>query len=268
MSKYALLGATGQVGRSVLKVLLESSTSTGTKKQINVLVRSRSRFEKQLQTHDFKSLDHSAIETFEAADVSDVEILARCTRGTRAVFMCVALAKNMPGCTIAQDRVKAVIGALQKFREDGGAGKLPRLVILSSAEAEIEPHFSKGIPRPTGPILYAANSNLYNDLIAAERYLRQHQDWVNFCIVKAGGLSWDIARGREVRFGRQQTFISYADLAGGMLEVADEESDKYDGKNLSVVSSGSGAKIEYSSGSLLLIGLMVHFFPALYSWVY
>lgn len=165
--------------------------------------------------------------------------------------MCVALAKNMPGCTIAQDQAKAVIGALQKFREDGGAGKLPRLVILSSAKAEVEPHFSKGIPRPTRPILYAANSNLYNDLIAAERYLRQHQDWVDFCIVKAGGPSWDIARGREVRFGKQQTFISYADLAGGMLEVADEESDKYDRKNLSVVSSAGGAKIEYSSGPLL-----------------
>ena len=109
---------------------------------------------------------------------------------------------------------------------------------------------------------------MYNDLVAAESYLRQHEDWVDFCIVKSGGISWDVARGHEISFDRQQTFISYEDLAGGMLEVANEESNKYNGENVSVLSPGGKARIEFSSGPLLFRGLLVHLFPALHDRVY
>jgi len=71
-----------------------------------------------------------------------------------------------------------------------------------------------------------------------------------------------------VRFNKQQTFISYPGLAAGMLEIADEESEKCNGKSVSVVNPGGGAKIEYSSVPLLFEGLLVHVFPLLHSWLY
>lgn len=143
---------------------------------------------------------------------------------------------------------------------------LPRLVVLSSAETEEVPFFSKDIPWPIRNTLFAANGFIYKDLIAAEKYLRQHEDWLRFCIVKSGGISVDVAGGHEVRFDKQQTFTSYADLAGGMLDVAEEEGDKYDGKNVSVISSRQ-ARPEYDNAPLLLRGLLVYWFPWLYSWL-
>jgi len=152
-------------------------------------------------------MDHSLVQIFETVDISDIDVLVNCIRGSKAIFLCVTTGNSVPGCT-------------PRLEEDGGAEKLPRLVMLSLVEAEVKPYFWKDFPGPIRSISYAANSNLYNDLVAVERHLRQYRDWVNFCIVKPGDILWDIARGHEVRFDKQQTFISYTDLAAGMLEVA------------------------------------------------
>lgn len=268
MSSYSLLGATGQIGSEVLRVLLEMSSTTTTKLEIKVLVRSRAKLEKQFQTESFSKFDTSNVEIFEAKDVTDEEALAKCMKGTRAVFMCAAGSTNKPQTTIAQDQAKAVLSALRILQREDRAAKLPRMIVLSSAEAEETPHFSADIPWPMRNILFAANSNLYNDLIATEKYLRSQGDWFDFCIMKSGGISKDIARGHEVSFDKQQTFISYADLAGAMIDIASDDSSKYNGRNVSVLSPGGKARVQWENGPLLLKGLLIHFFPFLYTWFY
>lgn len=266
MSSYSLLGATGQVGGEVLRVLLEMSSIM--KPKINVLVRSKAKLEKQLQTESFQQFDTSNVEVFEAGGVTDIKSLAKCIKGTRALFMCAAGSTNKPGSTIAQDQAKAVISALRVLQEEDEAAKLPRLVVLSSAEAEETPYFSADIPWPMRNILFAANSHLYVDLIAAEKFLQSQGDWFDFCIIKSGGISKDIARGHQVSFDKQQTFISYTDLAGGMIDVANDESSKYNGRNVSVLSPGGKARVEWASVPLLFKGLLIHLFPFLYTWFY
>lgn len=272
MSGYAILGATGQVGGSVLKALLERSNSQSKEnpnQSIRVLVRSQAKFEKQLQRPNFSSLDHSSVEVVESADISKVDKLVECIANTRAVFLCVAAVNNQPGCSVSQDAVNAVISALRHIHDDPQyRGKLPRLVILSSAEAEEVPHLSANIPWPMRSVLFSANSNIYNDLIAAEKILRKERDWIDFTIVKPGGLSWDVAKGHKLSFDEQQTFISYADMVNGMIEVADEESSRYEGRNVSVLVPSGGAKAAYENAPLLFKGLLVHFFPFLYSWLF
>lgn len=273
MSTYAILGATGQVGRTVLKGLLERSqteSETTQQSKIHVLVRSESKFEKQLKTSEFASLDRSAIHVFESSDISNIDILSQCIRDTKAVFLCVAAPNNKPGCSIAQDQSKAAIAALRQIKDNsnGQTSKLPRLVVLSSAEAEETPYLSANIPWLMRNILFTANSNVYKDLIAAEKLLRAESDWVEFAIMKPGGLSWDIARGHQLSLDHQQTFISYADLINGMIEVADASSGRYDGKCVSVVVPGGKAKAAYENGPLLLKGILVHFIPWLYGWLF
>lgn len=266
---YAILGATGQVGRSVLKGLLQKSQNTP-ETSIHVLVRSKAKFEKQLQTPEFASLSCSSVKIFESSDISNIDLLSECIRGTKAVFLCVAASNNKPGCSIAQEQAKAAISALRQLDDSDGQGKtkLPRLVVLSSAEAEETIHFSRSLPWLIRNILFTANSNVYNDLIAAEKLLRAETDWIDFVIMKPGGLSWDIARGHEISFDREQTYISYADLVNGMIEVADETDGKYDGRCVSVVVPSGSAKTAYENLPLLFKGILVHFFPGLYGWLF
>lgn len=272
MSNYAILGATGQVGGTVLKALLEKSktqSNNHSNQEIHVLVRSQTKLEKQLQSSDFASLDISSVKVFESEDISNVHNLAKCIANTKAVFACVAAVNNQPGVTISQDTIKAVITALRQLKDDSTyRGKLPRLVVLSSAEAEDVPHLSAGLPWLARKMLYSANSNVYNDLIAAEKLLRRESDWIDFTIMKPGGLSWDVARGHTLSFDEQQTFISYADLVNGMVEVADEESTKYEGRNVSVLVPSGSAKVAYENMPMLFKGILVSIFPFLYRWLF
>lgn len=270
MSNYAILGATGQVGGAVLKGLLgklnKQQSSNTSNPKIHVLVRSKSKLEDQFQTPEFASLDHSIVRIFESPDISNVDDLVQCITNTRVVFQCVAAPNNQPGCTISQDTTNAVISAYRRLKDTGN--KVPRLIVLSSAEAEETPFLSANIPRPMRATLFTANSYVYNDLIAAEKILRKESDWIEFTIMKPGGLSWDVAKGHRISFDEQQTFISYADLVNGMLEVADEESSKYEGRNVSVLVPGGGAPTAYENLPLLFKGVLVHFFPFLYRWLF
>lgn len=272
MADYAILGGTGQIGRSILRLLLERSQvqpDTAAKQQIHVFVRSRTRLEKQLKTPEFASLDQSPIRTFHSEDVSDIDTLVECIRGTNAAFLCVAVPNNRPGCTIAQEQNNAVISALRQIeKENTQRRKLPRLIMISSAEAEEIRHLSRNIPWPVYRFLFTANSHAYRDLIAAEKILRQESDWIDFVVVKPGGLSWDVAKGHKLSCEEQQTFISFADLAGGMVEAADEESDQYRGRSVSVLVPSGGVKPAYASASILLRGFLVHFFPRMYGWLF
>ncbi|KPI36058.1 Averufin oxidase-like protein [Cyphellophora attinorum] len=275
-STYSLLGATGQVGGSVLQSLLSQQPIP----KINVLVRSRSKLQAQLKTAPYSRLDTSTITIFETSSgVSDIDTLSKCIQRTEAVFLCAAASTNKPGTTVAQDQAKAVVAALRSIREQGSRSsptKLPRLVVLSSAEAEETPYFSASIPWPIRPILFASNYHIYVDLIAAEVYLHQERkfdgdDWFEFTMVKPGGLSHDISRGDALSFDTQQTFLSYVDLANAMVEVAsgdDAEFGKYNGRAVSVVSPGGKAKVELGSGPLLFKGLLVYVVPWLHDWLF
>ena len=267
MSAYALLGATGNVGGEILRVLLESTSSSPSKPQIKALVRSKAKLEKQLQTDRFRNFDHSNVEISEAADIFETEVLANCLRRTKAVFMCAAAQRNEPSCSIAQRQAKAVLSALEALRKEDSHAKLPRLVMLSSAEAEEIPHFSAEIPWPFRSILFNSNYFIYKDLIAAEKYIRNQGDWFDYCIVKPGGISWDISRGHELRFDIQQTFISYVDVVSGMIELADDETGRYNERNVSIISPGGKAKTAIENVPMLFKGLLITYFPFLHEWI-
>lgn len=256
MTSYAVLGATGNCGGSLVQVLLQSPNN-----KIHAYCRNKAKLMSKIP----EVVDNKNVQIFEGR-VEDVDLLAECIRGCRAVFLAVAETDNTPGCHIAQDTAHGVIPALQKLKAEGAAGsKMPKIIVLSSAT--IDEHLCRGLPKWFLPIILRAASNIYIDLRAAERYLRAQQDWVSTIFIKPGGLSVDKQKGHKLSLDEQESFISYLDLAAAMVEVANSDDDRYDMKNVSVVNTGGSAEFPKGTPMGILKGLLTHFFPWLHSYL-
>ena len=288
---YAILGATGQTGGSVLQVLAAERPDV----HINCLVRSRPKLErmypqivpaKQQQQPSSSPSSSSKVKVFEG-QISDIPVLTDCIRGTSAVFLCVASPDNKPHLRIARDQAEAVVAALEALRaekqqeQQSGKGEksgaamaakttttgLPLLVMLSSAETD-EERFCADLPWAARRVLFSANWWIYTDLIAAERYLRSpERSWVDVVFVKPGGISTDARRGHVLSTEGSQTFVSFLDVAGGMVQCAEEGAAQWAGGSVSVLSRGK-AKVELSSGPLLLRNMLCTWVPWLYPWLF
>lgn len=256
MASYAILGATGNTGLSLLEQLGKSSNNT-----IHALVRSRSKLERLYPIND----SNANLKVFEG-NIADVDTVAQCLAGTKAAFLAVAVNDNVPGCSIAYDTANSVVAALKSLRSDDAAFKPPRLIVLSSAT--MDDKFWSGVASFFHPILRYALSHVYDDLSRAEKFLREQEDWLSCTFVMPGGLVHDVQKGHELSTTRQQTFVSFLDLAAAMIEVADEESEKWDMQNVSVVlKDGQKAKIVWGVPFFMVLGLLCTWFPGLYPYL-
>ncbi len=250
MSAYAILGATGQVGSSILQLL-----SSSPKTHINVLVRSRSK----LNTSFPHLSTNPQIRVFEGS-ISDAPTLSQCLANTKVAFLAVATTDNKPGVSISLDTAHAVVSALQGLRHEDPGFKPPRLIVLSSASLDAK--FWRGVPEFVHKVMYAANFYIYEDLARAEEYLREQGDWLDVVFVMPGGLTHDVQRGHKLSTEKQQTFISFLDLAGGMIEVGDAEGGRREGGHVSVVlREGRWARFEWWAPVVLAKGLLCYLFP-------
>lgn len=244
---------------------------------VNCLVRSRPKLERMYPQVVASS---KQVKVFEG-DVSDVPLLTDCIRGTSAVFLCVASPTNKPHLRIARDQAEAVVAALEALRaeqqrqqqrqqQQQQTGKqsphLPLLVMLSSAETD-EARFCADIPWLARRFLFAANWWVYTDLIAAEKYLLERSGLVDAVFIKPGGISTDRRRGHVLSTEGSQTFVSFLDVAGGMVQCAEEGSARWAGQSVSVLSRDK-AKVEWASGPVLLRNMVCTWVPWLYPWLF
>ncbi|KAI4718728.1 hypothetical protein E4T48_05002 [Aureobasidium sp. EXF-10727] len=254
MPTYAVLGATGNTGQSLLKVLTQNPAN-----KIHAYCRSASK----LQTLQPEIVANSNVKVFEG-NLNDTKIIADCIKDTHAVFLAVAVSGNVPGNTIAQDTARVVIAASRSLRTSSAATKLPKLVVLSAVPTE--PAFAKEMPALALALLFRAESNIYNDLIAAEALLRKEQDWLSVTFVKPGALSVDTQKGHKITMQAAKGVISFMDLAAAMVEVADS-GDAYDWKAVSVDPVAADVAFPWQNLPLLVKGLLYHFFPWAYAWL-
>jgi putative NADH-flavin reductase len=252
MPSYAVLGATGNTGQSLLNVLSQSPDN-----EIHAYVRSKS---KMLRLSPELSAAQN-VRIFEG-DLDDVSLISECISGTTAVFMAVAVSDNVPGCTIAQDTAHVVVAAMEKLRSRDPDVKLPRIIVLSSAS--LDDYLCRDLPHFVHWMLFTCCSNVYADLIKAEQYLRSQESWITSTFIKPGGLVHDDQKGHMLSTETQQTFLSFLDLAAGMVEVADTEGDKWDMKNVSVLPTAKDVKFEWMAPINLVKGLLCHFFSSAY----
>ena len=258
MATYAILGSTGNCGSALIKNLLQSPQN-----KIHAYCRDRTKLHRLLP----QIVDNKQVQVFEGS-IYDVELMTDCVRGTKAVFLVVTTNDNIPRCRVSQDSATAVIEALQKTKRESGPGlKLPKLVLLSSAT--IDDHLSRDMPSWFRPIMLTAASHVYTDLRRTEEFLRSHESWVSTIFIKPAGLSPDISRGHRLTLDEEESFISYLDLSAGMIEAADDDVGRYDGRNVCVVNQKRGVGAKFPSGTpmCILMGLARHFCPWLHPYL-
>ena len=254
MATYAVIGATGACGGSIVEVLLQSPD-----KKIRAFVRSKKKLLGQKP-----ELETSPNVSIYEGQLKEINLLTEFISGTNAVFLAAGATNNIPGCDVARELNKSVVAALETIRQKDPQARLPQLIILSSASLEKDlmkdfPHFAHGI-------LSKAAGYIYADLRLAEEYLRSHE-WIKQVYIKPGGLVLDSPKGHILSTERQQTFLSYADLAAGMVEVADADDDKWDLKNVSVLPAAPGTRVEWRIPYFFLVGMLYWYLPFTYTYL-
>ena len=259
MVTYAVLGSTGNCGSALIQNLLQSPQN-----KVHAYCRNKAKLHRLLP----QVVENKQVQVFEGS-IYDVELMADCVRGdVKAVFLVVTTNDNIPGCRVSQDSAAAVVQALEKIKAESGPGlKLPKLVLLSSAT--IDDHLSRDMPGWFRPIMLAAASHVYADLRRTEEFLRSHADWVSTIFIKPAGLSPDVSRGHRLTLDEEESFVSYLDLSAGMIEAADDDEGRYDGRNVGVVNQkrGVGARFPRGTPMCILMGLARNFFPWLHPYL-
>ncbi|KAK5075026.1 Oxidoreductase dmxR7 [Lithohypha guttulata] len=254
---YAVLGSTGNCGSALIQNLLERPNV-----KVNAYCRNRNKLFRLLP----EVVDNKRVKVFEG-NINDAQLMANCVRGCKVVYMTVTSNDNIPGCSLSEDTARAVIAGLEKIKAEGKAGVvMPKVVLLSSAT--IDDHLARKMPWWFRPIMLTAASYVYDDLRRTENFLRSHADWVTTIFIKPGGLSIDIKRGHRLSFDEEDTFISYYDLAGAMMEAGDDPEGRYDMRNVGVKNSGKeGAKFPAGTPQCILMGLVRHYFPFMHPYL-
>lgn len=253
--RYAILGSTGNCGTAVIQQLLRHHDIG-----ISAYCRNRDKLLRLLP-----EVAHSKKVEIFAGDINDVGLLSRCVAGCQAVFLLASTNDNVPGCNISQTLAIGLIAALESLRAAHPITFVaPKLVLLSSAT--VDDHLSRHMPY-FRPIMLRAASNVYEDLRRTETYLRAREDWLTTIYIKPGGLSIDIQRGHRLSLDDEETFLSYQDLAAGMLEAVGDTSGKWDLKNVGVVNANGKAKFAPGTPRCIVLGLVRHYFPFLHPYL-
>ncbi|RMZ74760.1 hypothetical protein DV737_g5766, partial [Chaetothyriales sp. CBS 132003] len=241
--RYGVFGATGNCGTAILQHLFKIP---------NVEINAYCRNKQKLIALSPQVVDDKKVKIFEGS-IKDVDLLVRCVRGCQTVFLLASTNDNVPGCRISQDLALSIVTALKKCKAEDVDYQPPKLVLLSSAT--IDDYLSRKIPY-FRPIMLRAASNIYEDLRRTEAFLRSQEDWLTTIYIKPGGLSCDIQRGHKLSLHEEETFLSYMDLAAGMLEAANDTTGQWDGKNVGVINAGQKAKFARGTPECIFWGLV------------
>ena len=261
MATYAVLGATGHCGTALIDNLLRTEGA-----QINAYCRNKTKLIQKTP----QVATNKRVQIYQGS-IYDIDLLADCIRGTRAIFHVVATNDNVPGCNVGLETAKNIVSALEKLktasRNEGSSPDVPPPKIILLSSGTIDDHLSRHEPWWLRSILLTSASHVYADLRRTEAYLRAEQDVVKTVFIKPGGLSVDVQRGHQLDLDHDESFVSYLDLAAGMIEAADDQEGRFEMRNVSVVNKNGAARFPKGTPLCILTGLARHFFPFLHDYL-
>jgi putative NADH-flavin reductase len=256
MGAYAVLGATGNCGIALIKILLQSSQN-----KIHAYCRNKVKLLNLIP----EAASNEQVEIFDG-NFEDISLMVATITGCHAVFLCISTNDNIPGCRLAQDSAVAVIDALKQLKAESLAQfEVPKLVLLSSATLDYQ--LSLNTPPLVRAILLRSASQVYEDLRVAEKFLREQESWVKTIFIKPGGLSLDVQKGHVLSFTEEKSPLSYLDLAAAMIEAVDDREGKYDMKNVGVTYLKEQAKFPRGAPMCISMGLVRHYLPFLHPYL-
>lgn len=250
MPTYAILGTTGKTGGSILQLLLKAPNN-----KVNVYVRSKSKLHSQVPNLG----DNKAVQVFEGA-LTDINVMASCLANVDVIFSAIGENENVPGSHMTQDAAQAIVAALCQDGFAESRKKVPKVILLSTMS--LNPTLTAHEPKILQWVLARAFYNAYADVERAMDYLRLHKSWLNVTFIQPGALIEGEQKGHRLSMEDSGGgFVSYLDLAAGMIEVA--QSDKYDGKGVSVAPTTDNKKFEWAAAGRIVRGLVWYFLPPL-----
>lgn len=266
MPTYAIIGATGATGSALLTLLLNKTPKT----TIHAYARSK----KKLLSQQPSLVSNSSVRIFDGS-LTDVPLIASCVLGVDAIFAVIGVNENVPGIHLAQDTAHTLVAALcynshtrrgESKTNESDATSSPQVIFLSSST--LNPDMCVEVPRPVHWLLSTAFSHTYADLALAESYLRLHRSWLHATFIQPGGLVEEKQKGHELRLhGLEKkagsAFMSYLDLAAGMIEVA-ESPGKYDWAGVGVIPTSTNVPMEWKVPLRVVAGVTCAYVPWMY----
>ncbi len=115
-------------------------------------------------------------------------------------------------------------------------------------------------------IIWTGFSHIYKDLQRAQAYYELHRLWMTATFVQPGALTHDKQSGHEVMIGTKKSFLSFLDLAAGMIECGskDKTDTEWDWQGVTVIPTGK-SKFNPKAPLMILRGSVWTIFPQLYS---
>ncbi|KAL4898961.1 Averufin oxidase A [Aspergillus multicolor] len=244
MPTYALLGATGATGSSILRHLLHSEFPENL--TINILVRHKS---KLLSAFPDLALDNprsprptpSRTICIHEGTSTNPNILQPVIANASVVFNCVAQNGSPMGTTLVQDTAAALLAATR--RQPQPPGRRSPLTVIQLRSASLNPVLAAQVPRFVHRIVSFCLAAGYDDLRRAcalyERAARE--ELLRYVFVDPPTLHDALgtrATGyRLITVEEQAVCLSYADLGVAMCEIADRV-DELQGRAIGVTATG------------------------------
>ncbi|UJO25204.1 Averufin oxidase A [Fulvia fulva] len=225
MPTYALLGATGATGSSVLRCLLAAPPPD---LELNILVRSKSKLLKP-----FPSLANRtdfAIRIVEGAS-TNTAALQQCLEDADVAFMCVADNASSKGVSITYDTASAMITTLTMLRKLQASDYSPP-TILQLRSASLNPKLSCQVPRFVyNMVSFCLHYNHLDVVRACELYDAAADDnLLEYIYVDPPTIHDAFGTNRTGHklipcnvpvCAKQETALSYADLGASFVEIAE-----------------------------------------------
>ncbi|KAK4679816.1 hypothetical protein QC764_207420 [Podospora pseudoanserina] len=239
MSTYALLGATGATGTSILHHLLQNPPQDLI--QLNILVRSKP---KLLQT--FPTLLSSRppppfkIHIFEGTSTSP-HSLTPCLTSATTILNCVGTNASNPGTTLHSATASAIISSLTTISLTNKSHYQPP-TILQLRTASLNPALSSQVPKLVHSVVSFCLHNSYSDLEeACNLYIPASRNGLlNYILIDPPTLHESPPTGYSLitrADEKQDVALSYADLGAAMCELATTR-ERLHGKAVGVTARG------------------------------
>lgn len=238
MEIWALLGATGATGSSVLRCLLDENFGCARSVQINILVRSRAKLLALFPEIDKDESISRRVEVIVGNSTDDTAVM-NCVRGASVVFSCVGQNDSGFGITLYSATASALVKSLKTLRrqklQDHSEHSSPTIIQLRSAS--LNTVLARQAPWPVRKLVHFCLYYSYNDLKRAVKLLtsaaleadKDGSPLLHYIFVDPPTLH--DAQGttrtgyRLIKTETQQTALSYADLGAAMCEIAERALD-------------------------------------------
>ncbi|KAK4175386.1 hypothetical protein QBC36DRAFT_216378 [Triangularia setosa] len=241
MPTYALLGATGATGSSILRYLLQNPPQD---LQLNILVRSKPKllegFPTLLSSAPFK------VHIFEGSSTSPTS-LTSCLTSATAIFNCVGANASTPGTALYSSTVAAIISALTSIRDAVSLSneKYQPPTILQLRSASLNPTLASQVPKLVHNIVCFCLHHSYTDLAeACELYQPASGDGLlKYILIDPPTLHDPNGESPPTGYAfittdeKQNVALSYADLGAAMCELATTQ-EEFQGKAVGVTARG------------------------------